>query len=94
MHITRLNLDQIFMQHLWHWWPTDIGTLRSYTASVQIATGMLAVADIHITDNIHDTAVGFLRQTLIKTTVSRLHMENRNMQTFRTDHAQARVGIP
>lgn len=54
---------------------------------------MLRVSHIHITDDIHNTAVGLLRQTFVLATVSCLHVEDGDVQALSTNHRQAAVGI-
>ena len=54
---------------------------------------MLGVCQINIGNNIHDAAVGFLRQALILTAVAGFHVENGNMQPLGRNGRQAGVGI-
>ena len=54
---------------------------------------MFTISHVHITDDIHNTTVGFLRQTLVLATISCLHVEDRNMQAFRTDNRKAAICI-
>lgn len=54
---------------------------------------MLGVRHIHIGDDVHDTAIGFFRQTLVLAAVARFHMKDGDVQPLCTDNAQAAVGI-
>ena len=93
MDIGSANCLQILMQHLCHGRTGYISTLSGQTAFRQIPTGMLGVCHIDIGNNIHNPAVGFLRQTLILAAVACLHVENGNVQPLCGDGTQAGVGI-
>ena len=54
---------------------------------------MFAVSQVHIADNVHNTAGSLLGKVLILAAVTCLHVEDGNMQALRTYHAQAGVGI-
>ena len=81
------------MKNLSHRTTSNVGTLLWQTTVSQIATCMLRVCHIHIADDINNATVGLLRQTLVLTSVTCLHMEDRNMKALGTNHAQATVGI-
>ena len=93
MNIAGLNLCQILMQHLSHRATSHISTLLRQSTICQIAAGMLTISHIHIADDIHDATVCLLWQTLILTSVTSLHVEDGDVQTLSTNHAQARIGI-
>ena len=57
------------------------------------AACVLAVGHIHIGNNVHNPAVGLLRQALVLASVTCFHMENRDMQTLCSDYAETTVGI-
>ena len=54
---------------------------------------MLRVGHVYIGDDVHDTAVRFLRQAFILAAVAGLHVENGDMQPLGTDDGKAAVGI-
>ena len=86
MNVTIVNLCKVRMQYFGHGRPGDIGALSGQPTFCQVATGMLRVGHIDITDNIHDATIGLLRQTLILAAVACFHVENGDMQTFGTDY--------
>ena len=55
----------------------------------QIAAGMLRIRHVDIGDDIHNPAVCLLRQALVLTAVSCLHMEDRDMQSLRRNGGKA-----
>ena len=61
---------------------------------LEITPRVLAVCQINVRDDIHDTAVGLLRQAFILTAVACFHMEDGNMQALGGDRRQAGVGVP
>ena len=93
VNVACLDLRQILMQHLRHGAAYHKGALLRDARGVQIAPCMLGVAEIHIGGHIHNAAVRFLRQALVKAAVPGLHVENRNVQPLGGDDGQAGVGI-
>ena len=91
--IRRLDLLQILMQHLRHRRTSDVGALFGQAGVCQIAACMLGICHIYIGDDIHDAAVGLLRQALILAAVSCLHVEDGNVQPLGPNDAQAAVGV-
>ena len=82
------------MQHLRHGRAGDIGPLFGQTAVRQIPAGVLGIGHVHIGDDVHDTAVRFLRQAFILAAVARLHVENGDMEPLGADDGEAGVGVP
>ena len=93
VNVACLDLRQILMQHLRHGAAYHKGALLRDARGVQIAPCMLGIAEVHIGGHIHNAAVRFLRQTLVKASVSGLHVENWNVQPLGSDDRQAGVGI-
>ena len=93
MNVACLDLRQILMQHLRHGAAHHEGTLLGNPCGVQIAPGMLGVAEIHVGGHIHNAAIRLLRQALVKAAVPGFHVENRNVQPLGSDDGQAGVGI-
>jgi len=54
---------------------------------------VLAIRHVHIADDVNNSAVGLLRQALVLTSVTSLHVEDGDMQTLCANHAQAAIGI-
>ena len=88
------DFGQILMQHLRHGGTGYENPLLGQPALVQIFSGIFAVSQIHVRNDIHDSPVRFLRQALVFAAVSRFHMENGNMKPFRRYGGQTAVGIP
>ena len=93
MNIARLYFGQILMQDFRHGRTGYVCTFFRHARSVQVSAGMLRIAEVHIGNDVHNTAVGLLRQALVKAAVACLHMEDGDMQTFRAYHAQAGVRV-
>ena len=93
VNIAGLDLRQILMQHLRHGAAHHEGALLRDARGVQIPPCVLGVAQVYIGGHIHNAAVRFLRQALVKAAVPGLHVENRNVQPLGGDDRQAGVGI-
>ncbi len=63
---------------------SNVCTLLGQASVSQGAAGMLTVRHIHITDDVHNPAVCFLRQTLVLTTVTCFHVEKWGYAIFRS----------
>ena len=94
VNVAGLDLRKILMQHLRHGAAHHEGTLLGNPCGVQIAPCMLGIAEVHIGGHIHNAAVRFLRQALVKAAVPGLHVENRNVQPLGGDDGQAGIRIP
>ena len=73
------------MENLCHGAAGDIGTLLGQAAIMEVFSGMLGVSQVHIGNDVHDPAVGFLGQALILAAVAGFHVENGNMQPLGGD---------
>ena len=93
VHIARLNLGEVLVQHLRHRAAGDVGPLLRQAAVCQIAACVLAVGHIYIGDYVHYPAVCLLRQALVLAAVACLHMEDRDMEPLGADDAEAAVGV-
>ena len=93
MYVRCFYFCQILMKHLCHRRSSNVSTLFCHTRSIQIATGMLAVAHIHIGNNVDYPPVGFFRKALIKASIACLHVKYRNVQTLCRYHRQTRIGV-
>ena len=85
---------QILVEHFGHGAAGDVGALLGQAVLRQVTAGVLRVAQVHVGDDVHDAAVGLLRQALVLAAVARLHMENGNVQPFCPDDAEAGVCVP
>ena len=54
---------------------------------------MFRICHVYIGDDVHDSSIGLLGQTLVLAAVASLHVEDRNMQTLGTYHGEAAVGV-
>ena len=91
--ITAFDLVQIGVQHLCHGTAGHEGALLWQSTLHQIPACMLRIAEIDVADDVHDAAVRLLRQALILAAVSRLHMEDRDMQSLCANHGKAGIGV-
>ena len=46
---------------------------------------MLRIRQVHIGDDIYDASIGLLWKTLVLAAVAGLHVEDRNVKTFRAN---------
>ena len=93
MHRAGLDIGQVVVQHLGHGRAGHIGALRGHAAGVQVAAGVLRVAQVHIRDDVHDAAVRLLRQALVEAAVAGLHVEDGDVQSLGGDDGEAAVRI-
>ena len=93
VNVACLDLRKILMQHLRHGASHHKRALLRDARGVQIPPCVLGVAEIHIGGHVHNAAVRFLRQALVKAAIPGLHVENRNVQPLGSDDGQAGVGI-
>ena len=54
---------------------------------------MLAIAHVHIADDVYDPAVGFFRKAFVEASVACFHVEDRDVETLGSDDAEAAVGV-
>ena len=92
--IAGLDFLQVLVEHFGHGAAGDVGALLGHALSVQVAAGMLGVAQVHVRDVVHDAAVGLLGQALVKAPVARFHVEDGDVQPLGPDDAEAGVGVP
>ena len=92
--VTGFDFRQVLVEHLGHGAAGDVGALLGQTVLHQVPPGVFGVAQVHIGNNVHDAAVGLLRQALVLAAVARLHMEDRDVQPLGADDAKAGVGVP
>ena len=59
----------------------------------QVTAGVLRIAQVHVGNNVHDAAVGLLRQALVLAAVAGFHMEDGDVQTLRCNGGQTAVGF-
>ena len=94
MHIGSLYLREVLPQDLRHRGARDIGALPRKAALGEIPPRVLRVSEVHIRDDVNYPAVGLLGETLVLAPVTRLHVEDRDVQPFRAYHAEAAVCVP
>ncbi len=93
MNIAGLDLRQILVQYLRHGAAHHEGALLRDPRGVQIAPCVLGIAEVHVRGHVHNAAVRLLWQALVKAAVSRLHVEDRDVQPLGGDDGQAGIGI-
>ena len=93
MDVARLDLGKIVPQDFRHWTARHISPLFRQPTVGKITAGVLGIRHVDVADDVHDAAVGLFRQTFVLAAVPRFHVENRNMQTLRTDDRQTGIGV-
>lgn len=93
MDIAGFDLSKVRMKHFCHRGSGDIGSFPGQSAVCQIPSGMFGVGQVHITDDIHNAAIRFLRKAFIFAAVAGFHMENRDMKPFGTYNGKTAVCI-
>ena len=94
MNIGSLYFCQILMQHLRHRRTRHVSTLLGQPTFRKIPASMFTISHVNIGNNINNPAICLFRQAFILATITRFHVKNRNMQTFRTNHTKTRIRIP
>lgn len=92
--VAGLDFGQVVVEHFGHGAASDVGTFLGQAALRQVTAGVLRVAQVHVGDDVHNAAVGLLRQTLVLAAVPSLHMEDGDVQPLSSNDAEARVGVP
>ena len=92
--VAGLDFGQVVVEHFGHGAAGDIHPLLGKAALVEVLPGVLAVCQVHIRDDVHNAAVGLLRQALVLAAVARLHVENGDVQPLGADDAEAGVCVP
>src|SRR5690554_5345500 len=82
-------LRQILRQHLIHGTTSLNNPIRAKTLSQQILTSNIAISKIDVSSMVNNLTVALLRNTLVETSVARLHMENRYMTLLCCNSTQA-----
>ena len=89
-----LDFLQVLVEHFGHGAAGDVGALLGQAILRQVTAGVLRVAQVHVGDDVHDAAVGLLRQALVLAAVAGLHVEDGDVQPLSSNDAEARVGVP
>ena len=93
MHVARLYLCKVLVQHFCHGRAGDVGTLTGQAAFGEVTAGVLGICHVYIGDDVDDAAVGLLGQALVLAAVARFHVEDGDVQALGADDAQAGVGV-
>lgn len=88
------DFGQVLVEHFGHGAAGDVGALLGQAVLRQVTAGVLRVAQVHIGDNVHNAAVGLLRQALVLAAIAGLHVEDGDVQPLGADDAEAGVGVP
>ena len=91
--IAGFDFHQVLVEHLGHGAASDVGALLGQAVLRQVTAGVLRVAQVHVGDNVHDAAVGLLRQALVLAAVAGFHVEDGDVQPLGPDDAEAGVGV-
>ena len=92
--IAGFDFHQVLVEHLGHGAASDVGALLGQAVLCQVTASMLRVAQVHVRDNVHDAAVGLLRQALVLAAVAGFHVEDGDVQPLSSNDAEAGVGVP
>lgn len=92
-HVGGVNGGEVRGEYLGHGASCHEGALRSAAREGEPAARVLRVGKVHIGDNVDNPAVRLLGKALVAAAVTRLHMENGNMQALRRDGRETRVGV-
>ena len=83
----------ILLQDFGHGGTRDVGALFRQPVFRQIAPGVFGVAEVDVADDVHDSAVGLLRQAFVLAAVSGFHVKDRDVEPLGGDGGQAGVGV-
>ena len=93
MDIGSLYLGEVLMENFSHRGSGHIGPFLGKTALREISSCVFAVGEVHIGDDVNNPTVGFLGKAFVLAAVSCLHMEYGDMESLRSDHREAAVGV-
>ena len=88
-----LNFVEISTKHFSHRATRDISALRSTTRIFKIAACVLGICQIDVRNHIDNTTVGLFGQAFVLAAITRLHVENRNMQALCTNSGQTAISV-
>ena len=91
--VAGLDIGEVVVEDFRHGGSSDIGALLGQSAVGEVSSCVFRVGHVHVGDDIDDTAVGLLGQALVLAAVAGLHVENGDVKTFRSDNAEAAVGV-
>ena len=91
--VAGLDIGEVVVENFCHGGPCDIGALLGQTAVGEVSSCVLRIGHIHVGDDIDDTAVGLLGQTLVLAAVASLHVEDGNVKSLGSDNAETAVGV-
>lgn len=91
--VAGLNLSEVIVQNFGHRASCDVSPLFRESAVGKVTPCVLAVGHIHVADDVHNSAVGLLRETLVLATVAGFHMEYRDVEALGADYTKATVGV-
>lgn len=91
--VAGLDIGEVVVEDFRHGGSCDIGALLGQAAVGEVSSCVLRVGHIHVGDDIDNTAVGLLGQTLVFAAVAGLHVENGDMESLGSDDAEAAVGV-
>ena len=94
MDVAGFDFRQVFVEHFGHGAAGDVGALLRQTVLRQVTAGVLRIAQVHVGNNVHDAAVGLLRQALVLAAVAGFHVEDGDVQPLSADDAEAGVSVP
>lgn len=91
--VAGLDISEVVVEDFRHGGPCDIGAFLRQAAIGEVSSCVLRIGHVHVGDDIDDTAVGLLWQTLVLAAVAGLHVENGDMESLGSDDAEAAVGV-
>lgn len=91
--IASFDFREVVVEDLRHRGARDECAFLREPAVGEVAAGVLAVGHIHVADDVHDAAVGLLRKALVLAAVAGFHVEDRDMEAFSSDDAEAAVRV-
>ena len=94
VNVAGLDFLQVLVEHFGHGAAGDVGALLGQAVLRQVTAGVLRVAQVHVGDNVHDAAVGLLRQALVLAAVAGFHVEDGDVQPLSSNDTEAGVGVP
>ena len=92
--VAGFDFGKVLVEHLRHGAAGDVGPLFGQAVFRQVPAGMLGVAQVHVGNDVHNSAVSLLGQALVLAAVAGFHVENGDVQPLGPDDAQAGVGVP
>ena len=93
VNVARFDLREVLVQNFGHGAASHIRAFLGQAAVSKIAASVFGVGHVHVTDDVHDAAVGLFGQAFVLAAVASFHVENRDVQALCGNGGKTAVGV-